>query len=243
MVNSYFWTRHWLHRLCPVLSLAGRCLLCGAASHSNIDICNPCRADLPWLEPGCSRCAVPLPDPDDHALCGQCLTQPPAFQRTEAGWRYQPPLAQLIAAYKYQHKLSYGRSLSLLMAGQLVTAYTGSAFPDLVTAVPLHWWRHLHRGFNQSEMIARLLAGTLQLPYLPLLQRTRPTTAQQTLDAEQRRRNLRHAFRCLTPLHGERIALVDDVMTTGATANELSQTLLKAGAGEVHIWCLARTPP
>lgn len=218
------------------------CLLCGGSADAPADFCDACRADLPWLPPGCQRCAIPLPDSDTSSLCGQCLTQPPSFTRTEACWLYQPPLANLIARYKYQRHLSYGRSLATLMANQLISAYREAPLPDLITAVPLHRWRRWRRGFNQSETIARQLAGELLLPYRNLLTRHRATTAQQSLDARQRQRNLRQAFHCGENLKGACIALVDDVMTTGATAEELSRTLLKAGAGEVHIWCLARTP-
>ncbi len=148
----------------------------------------------------------------------------------------------MIAAYKYRRRLSYGRSLALLMAEQLIHAYADGTLPELVTAVPLHRWRLIRRGFNQSELVARLLASELRLPYRALLQRTRATPAQQSLDARQRRSNLNRAFHCPAPLDGQCIALVDDVITTGATANEISRTLLAAGAGAVHVWCLARTP-
>ena len=230
-----------LRRLSTRPLMPGRCLFCSMPSADDIDICAPCRADLPWLEPGCRRCALPLPDPEESELCGRCLIDPPAFQRTEACWLYRPPLARAIATFKYHRNLGYGRSLGILMADRIASAYSHGAAADFITSVPLHLRRRLRRGFNQSEMIAQLLAGQLQLPYRPLLKRTRATPAQQTLDAEDRYHNLKNAFRS-KPLRGETVAVVDDVMTTGATADEVSRCLLAAGAGEVHIWCLARTP-
>lgn len=229
-------------RCLPLPVPPGRCLLCGSTCRSEVDICSPCQGDLPWLEPGCRRCAQPLPDPESRDLCGRCLVDPPHFSSAIACWSYRPPVSRVIAAYKYHRTLSYGRSLSLLMADQLASAYSYESPPDIVTDVPLHRWRYLRRGFNQSEAIARTLAAKLQLPYRPLLTRARATPAQQSLNAEQRRRNLRGAFRCREPLNGECVALVDDVITTGSTANEISRSLIAAGAREVHVWCLAKTP-
>lgn len=229
-------------RLISALSPPGHCLFCEAASPRDIDICRACRLDLPWLEPGCERCAQPLPDPESNDLCGRCLVQPPHFSRAHACWAYRPPLSRAIVRYKYHRTQSIGRSLSILAAEQIASAYLQDDLPDVITYVPLHWRRYLRRGFNQSEAVARTLAARLRIPLLPLLQRTRATPPQQSLDAEQRHRNLRGAFTCREQLDGHRVALVDDVITTGATANEISRLLLKAGAREVHLWCLAKTP-
>lgn len=216
------------------------CILCGEPSHNTTDLCRACEADLPWLEPGCQACARPLPGAEDELLCGQCLASPPPFHRTTACWQFRPPVSGVIADFKYRRQLAYGRSLSLAMAEQLAGAYFDSPLPDLVTAIPLHRWRYWRRGFNQSEAIARDLAGPLGLSYQPLLRRVRATPPQQTLNAEQRRRNLRGAFGCIKPLNGETVALVDDVVTTGSTVAEAARCLLKAGAGEVHVWALAK---
>ena len=228
--------------LLQALKSGQRCQLCGDHCSTGDDFCTPCRHDLPWLPPGCYRCAIPLPDPDETLLCGNCLSEPPHFHRTEAAWLYQPPLAKLIADYKYHRKFYYGRSLALLLAERLLSAYREEPLPDVITSVPLHWRRRLRRGFNQSELVALEVGKCLALQYQPLLKRIRTTAQQQGLDAQQRSRNLRGAFTCCGPLRGKRVALVDDVMTTGSTANEISRTLLKAGASEVHLWCLARTP-
>lgn len=227
-------------RLRPLVDISSCCIFCGEPSHNAIDLCRACEADLPWLEPGCQVCALPLPDAEDEAICGQCLATPPPFTRTTACWQFRPPVSGVIADFKYHRQLAYGRSLSLAMAEQLAGAYFDTDLPDLVTAIPLHRWRYLKRGFNQSEAIARDLAGALGLSYQPLLRRVRATPPQQTLKAEQRRRNLRGAFGCTTALNGETVALVDDVVTTGSTVAEAARCLLKAGAGEVHVWALAK---
>jgi ComF family protein len=114
----------------------------------------------------------------------------------------------------------------------------------MIAAVPLHWRRHWRRGFNQSELLAKLYARELNIRLFHGLKRSRYTRNQQSLNAVQRKQNLRKAFQLSgeTSIADQRIALVDDIMTTGATAREVSQTLLNAGAAEVHVWVLARTP-
>jgi ComF family protein len=217
------------------------CLLCGAPSRRPADICAPCQQELPLLGPHCQRCALPLANAIS-AQCGQCLKKAPDFQRLIAGWRYQGSAARLISQFKYQRQHSYGRVLADLLAEQILEAYEEQAMPDLLVATPMHWLRRLKRGFNHSEQLASHLSQRLGIPVYRDIRRVRNSKPQQTLNAELRRHNLKSVFRARQLLDGQRIAVVDDVVTTGATANELSRTLLKAGADEVHIWCLARTP-
>lgn len=222
------------------LVLPGTCLLCGAYSQRALDICRACEQELPALGPHCQTCALPLPTPARH--CGKCLRKPPRFSKTLAGWRYQGQTAQLISQFKYHHQHAYGRVLGELLARQIRSTYGHQPYPELIIPTPMHWWRQLRRGFNQSEQLARQLSLQLQIPLYRDIRRIRHSKAQQSLTARERQRNLRSAFRVGKALSGQCVALVDDVMTTGATANEISRMLLQAGAGEVHIWCLARTP-
>lgn len=216
------------------------CLFCGAHNRFQATICSDCYRDLPWLEPGCQRCARPLATSEDTPFCGQCLATPPPFSVSVCCWHYRPPVASAIAGFKYRRRRAHGRTLALAMHERLVSAYFEEPWPDRVTAIPLHWRRQFRRGFNQSEELAATVAGELGLRYRPLLQRVRATPPQQSLDARQRRRNLRGAFRCRERLDGLSIALVDDVITTGSTATEAAHTLLRAGAAAVHVWALAR---
>ena len=223
-----------------------RCLLClGNAAGIAECICTPCLNDLPWLGSACRQCALPLPE--ENMLCGQCQQNPPAFSQVIAPFRYGFPLDSLIPAFKYQHKLTYGRLMARLMLQAIVHHYEerNQALPDRVIPLPLHRARQAQRGYNQALGLARPIARQLAVPLdRRNLIRQRATTAQQGLDAQQRRVNLQGAFICRDPaaLEGRHIALVDDVVTTGTTVNEASRTLMAAGAASVSIWCIARTP-
>ncbi len=240
MVNSFFQLARPIFQALKDLSFTGRCILCSDIGQPGLDICAGCEESLPRLEHYCLHCSLPLSGPD-QTLCGQCQLIPPPFQRTVAAYLYHYPVAELISGFKYNRQLSYGKVLCLADLDRFVSANTDNK-PDIITPIPLHWRRQLKRGFNQSEHIATYLAKGMGIPMQPLLKRSQFTQPQQQLDARQRRQNLHGAFEATRDLDGQCIAVVDDVMTTGATAAEVSKVLLEAGAAEVHIWVLARTP-
>ncbi len=220
------------------------CSLCDEPSDTSIELCSACEAELPWLGAHCLICALPLPV---HGLvCGACLQRPPTFSRVEAAWRYTFPLDALITRFKHQAQWPLGRLLGELLSHHLQHAFSeGLAKPDVLLAVPLSSRRLRQRGFNQAQMLARWLGHSLQLPVTEhLLQRTQDTPAQQKLSAVERKRNLRQAFQLGDPqaVTGRHVALVDDVLTTGATAEAIARVLKKAGAARVDVYCLARTP-
>lgn len=220
------------------------CLLCDEPADSAHSLCVSCESELPWLGARCQICALPLP----HAglTCGGCLRRPPRFDRVEAPWRYAFPVDSLITRFKHQAKWPLGRLLGELLSHHLLHAFDeGLTRPDLLLPVPLAERRQRQRGFNQAALLARWLGEQLHLPLQHhWLQRVIDTPAQQQLDAATRKRNLRRAF-ALAPasaVSGLHLALVDDVLTTGATAESLARLLKKAGAARVDIYCLARTP-
>lgn len=235
MVNRFF--SHWTFWLLP-----GHCLLCAEDSQRPIDLCLHCEQSLPWLGHHCQRCAYPLAEP--QTLCGQCQQQLPSFSRTVAAWSYRHPVDQLISQFKYRRQYSHGRVLGQLFAGVIQEHYRHQALPTLIVPTPLHWRRRFTRGFNQCEQLSLQLSKTLDVPLFHGLRRIRYGPPQQGLTAESRHSNLYQAFKVKPSkqLQGATIALVDDVMTTGATAQTISRALLEAGAAEVHVWCLARTP-
>jgi ComF family protein len=213
------------------------CLLCGATSGTG-QLCGACDADLPWHSlPQCPQCAIPTPD---GQVCGACLKHPPAFDRTRAALVYAFPLDRLIPRLKYNGQLAIAPALGECLA-QAVASGPG---PDCLIPMPLHARRIRERGFNHATEIAREVAKRLSIPLdARSCQRIRDTPPQMGLKHDARRRNVRGAFVCTGDVRGRRIALVDDVMTTGTSLDELAKTLKQAGALEVETWVVARTPP
>jgi ComF family protein len=219
-------------------------MLCDQRGEYPRPICSPCEADLPWLQAACRICALPMPA--TGLICGECQKQRPYFDQVQTPWRYAFPMDALITRFKHHAKWPLGRLLGVLLSHHLQNAFAnGLPRPDLLLPVPLGKQRLRQRGFNQAGMLADWLHQHLQLPVnAGLLRRERETDAQQELDAAARQRNLRNAFALSEPtlVKGKHLALVDDVLTTGATANSLARLLKRAGATRVDVYCLARTP-
>jgi len=212
--------------------------------------CAPCWAKIQRVShPLCTVCGRPFPDAsgDDH-VCGGCLERAPRFAAARA-WACYPreeqaehPLRQVVQKYKYGRKVSLGKPLGRLLA-RGCGEYLSEVCADLIVPVPLHHKRLRWRGFNQSLLLARQVSRFYGVPVDPFaLQRRKETTAQTQLPEADRRRNVRGAF-ALHPGKSVKdltILLVDDVYTSGATVNECSRTLKRAGAKEVYVLTLAR---
>ncbi|MEX0730313.1 MAG: ComF family protein [Aquisalimonadaceae bacterium] len=212
------------------------CCACGDPGLGRYDICAGCYRDLPRLVHGCRLCAEPLFGPE--LICGRCQKHPPAFDRVIAPYIYAPPIDSLIHAFKYAAQLSGGRLLGALLARHLRQRGTTA---DLLLPIPLHPARLRRRGFNQAMELTRCLGPTLDIPTdHRRLRRTRSTGTQSALSREARRRNMRNAFAFRGRLDGLTVALVDDVLTTGSTADAAARTLRRAGAARIEIWAVAR---
>lgn len=211
------------------------CLLCGAHSHGT-PLCAGCQADLPRLPARrCPACALPTAD---GARCGACLKRPPQFQACRAVYRYAFPVDTLVQRLKYAAALP----LADFFAGQLAAEVLAFPLPDLILPMPLHPARLGERGFNQAVEIGRALSRRLDVPlHAEGGRRLRDTPSQAGLDLKARRRNLRGAFACATDLQGRRVALLDDVFTSGTSLNELAKAARRAGAAKVEAWVVART--
>ena len=173
-------------------------------------------------------------------MCGACLKHPPAFDRTHAALAYAFPLDRMIPRLKYHGRLA----LAPVLGACLAEAAAQASRPDRLIPMPLHPARIRERGFNHATEIAQTVASQLGLPLdLDSCRRTRDTPPQRGLKHDARRRNVRGAFVCSNDVEGQRIALVDDVMTTGTSLDELAATLKRAGAREVSCWVVARTLP
>lgn len=217
------------------------CALCGAPAEADIDLCRACRDELPHNHNGCRRCALPLPAAAERSICGNCRDQPPPFERCLSPLLYRPPLDRLIAGLKFHGQLRYGRLLGELLADYLQRARPPA--PQLIIPVPLHPSRLRQRGYNQALEIARPLSCRLRIPLAyRICARQRATPAQAELEKDQRQRNIRGAFVSSAAIHARHVALVDDVLTTGATAGELARLLKSKGVERVELWAVARTP-
>ena len=229
----------------------GFCLLCGTHSERSKDLCLDCENDLPVNQLCCPRCAIPLIHTlltntllplNNSQLCGQCISESPPFDQCLAPLRYEFPINLLVSRFKYRGKFCNGVLLADILLNQILSTQS-SEDPDLIVPVPLHWQRQFVRGFNQSHWLAKYLGHHLNIPVNDqLLKRCRKTSSQKGLKRKQRQKNLKGAFQVNGDITGKRIALVDDVVTTGSTVTEISKLLKKAGAMRIEIWSLARTP-
>ena len=222
-----------IRRKLASILFGGSCFLCRGAARDVL--CGECEAELPWLdEPVCPRCALASPG---GALCGRCLAEPPHFDATLAALWYRFPADVLVQALKFRAELALAGVLASLLSRKISWEKV-----DFVVPVPLSPRRLAGRGYNQAAEIARRL-GRDRLE-LELCRRTREGPPQVELPFAERQRNVRGAFAVSgRSLRGASIAVVDDVMTTGATLDEIARTLKAAGAARVVNWVLARTPP
>ncbi|MDD3650258.1 ComF family protein, partial [Immundisolibacter sp.] len=193
------------------------CTLCGAPGADRLALCHGCHADLPWLGNACGRCAQPLPV---SGVCGRCLRHPPAQDAAHAAFVYAPPLDRLVQGLKFGRRLGLARLTGALLAQ--AAAERAWPRPQLLIPVPLHDSRLRQRGYDQALVLGREVGRRLGLPVdWRSCRRLRATAPQSGLDRAARRRNVRGAFAVVQPPGVDHVAVLDDVMTTGATAGTL----------------------
>jgi ComF family protein len=209
------------------------CVLCGGRSGGDF-FCAGCAADLPRPDGACPQCAGPSPGGE---RCGACLTQSPPFDATVAVWRYEFPVDRLVQALKYGQRLALADGF-----GEALAARVGARRVDAIVPMPLARRRLAERGFNQALEIGRHVARRTGIGLEPqLVERVRETAPQTDLPHDARAANVRGAFACVGDVAARTLAVVDDVMTTGASLEELARTLKRAGASRVENWVVART--
>lgn len=209
------------------------CLLCAAPALRR-PLCEACHRRLPRLTTlRCPQCALPTTQGE---LCGGCLAHPPAYDSVTAAYAYGWPLSTVIQQFKYAGNLA----LTRLLAEAMLDAAPPEV--DLLIPMPLAPARLRERGFNQALELARVASRLSKTPVAAAAcRRVRDSAPQAMLPWHERAKNIRGAFVYAADLSGLRVAVVDDVLTTGATLNEIARTLRKAGAAEVHGWMVART--
>ncbi|MFP5307328.1 MAG: ComF family protein [Gammaproteobacteria bacterium] len=223
----------------PILDavLPPRCRSCAEVLDVGM-VCAPCTAAMPWNADACGRCALPLPA---AGTCPRCLARAPRFDAAWAAFRLEPPIQQFVHRLKYHADFALAALLGELMATRLRAG--APPLPQLLVPVPLHPRRLMQRGYNQALELARAVGTRCGIPLaMQATRRVRATDDQIGQSAAARRRNMRRAFVVEQDLSGLHIALVDDVMTTGATLDELARVCRAAGAARIEAWAVARTP-
>ncbi len=220
--------------------LAQPCLLCEDTSHATAGgLCGDCFADLPALQGCCRACGTPMITP---GLCGQCSLDPPPFDTCLSAYRYRYPVDIMIKKIKYQCRFDMLRPLCSELISSIRTKR--SSPPECIVPVPMHRDKLRARGFNQAIELGKIIGRALNIPLdLRLLRRMRSTQEQHGLNPSERRGNVRGAFSLAQAPVYKSIALIDDVVTTGATVTEIASLLKKGGVEMIAIWSLARATP
>lgn len=214
-----------------------RCVFCGVRQNEQF-ICAPCALLLPWNKVFCECCGQPLPAEQPEGVnCAQCQLSPPPYVKARAVTTYAYPLDRALKALKFRRQLWYAPAMAELLLPAVQREFSTC---DALLPVPLHRWRQARRGFNQATEICRPLAKLAGLRIVTDVQRVKATQPQSGLSATERKRNLQHAFALPALLTCRRPLVVDDVITTGATAGQLANMLLRAGAESVHVLAVAR---
>ena len=234
MIYNWLKNNQWL-KIDQILKQ--NCLLCTGLEANEYGLCEACLQALPYApSTSCPQCGLS----SNGLLCGSCLNSPPDFDATHSVFLYSFPIDAMMQRYKYGDALHISRTF-----GQLLADKININSIDLIIPMPMHPARLKERGFNQALEIAKALVnlwGKEKLDYKSAI-RQKLTPPQASLPFKERVKNIKGAFAVSGNLAGKRVAIVDDVMTTGASLNELAKTLKKASASHVECWVLARTLP
>lgn len=214
------------------------CVLCHHYHREKFAVCQTCTNFLIRIKHGCRTCRLPLHD-ERAQQCGYCIKKKPAYDRLLTAYSFEEPLRTLLHEFKYREALY----LRTFMVQLMLDAKPEENYkPDCLVPIPMHPKRLRERGFNQAAELTRVLAKRLNIPFnLTLCEKKINTTAQVNLSGKHRNRNLQKAFIAKT-CNYQHVTLVDDLLTTGSTANAMALALKKQGVARVDVWCMARTP-
>lgn len=237
-----------------------RCILCRKTMHGQsvneptinerIEICSDCFKVLPRNDFFCMRCALPLADDvSGNVICGRCIQETPAYDYAYSPFRYEDDIINLVHQLKFGEKITYARTLGEILLNTLQEKLKADgelnikSRPDCLLPVPLHNTRMRQRGYNQSIEIVRVIAKKLNIPieYNAVI-RQRSTSAQTGLNVAQRKNNIKGAFSLVSEIKEKHVLIIDDVMTTGSTVNELAKLLKKNKVECVGVLSIARAP-
>lgn len=238
--NIYGLVDKWLKFTHSIINDAGLCFLCGDTLQlSDHSLCTFCRQDLPIIRNACLMCGIPMPAGE---LCAHCIQErKPVINHTYCPFRYAYPVSKLIQDMKFHSRLDLVSFFAQYLAENFLQKITER--PQCLIPIPLHSSRLRVRGYNQSLELAKHLSQILNIPVdNKSFVRTRKTRIQSELLAKQRKRNIKGAFaknRTVLPTYNH-IAIIDDVVTTGATVDEMARLIKKFGVERVDVWACAR---
>jgi ComF family protein len=216
------------------------CFLCESNTENQHGLCQHCYQRLPRINKACQCCGLPIAEQAESIICAQCIKTPPQYQRSFIPMQYTFPIDKMIQQLKFQKHLNHLPLFSTLLVEYIEHHHTES-LPEFLIPVPLHPSRIRQRGFNQAAEICKKLAYHFNIKWLKTdVSRTRKTLTQSEMDASQRRKNMRHAFHANKLSNINHVAIIDDVVTTGSTANSLATTLQQAGITKIEVWAIAR---
>lgn len=226
-----------------------RCVLClshlRSEQNNKLELCADCQSDLTQIKHACYQCGIPLHNTGENQLCGQCLQKKPYFDQVISLYHYQQPMIWLIQQMKFNNKLLFARLLSQLMLKHLIGFQAKKKFsiPDAIIPVPLHHKRQFQRRFNQAEELSRLVANKFNCRLdTQFIERSLNNAQQSGLNARQRKKNVKGIFKINNKKQYsyKHVTVVDDVMSTGSTVNEVARILKQAGIERVDVWILSR---
>ena len=220
------------------------CLVCRGPTSFSQSVCHYCLESCPVLEQPCMLCAIPVL-PEHQKICSRCLTTPPPYSQSHCAFAYSYPVNHIINRIKYSNQISLLKPVTRPLTKILLERYQQQPWPEAIIPVPLHNKRLRERGYDQALLLAKMIKQQIRKTGVSLdsrlVKRTRFTSPQQGLNAKERLKNIRGAFQLVSPAIYKHVALVDDVVTTGATVSEIARLLIKEGVTQVDIWSLART--
>lgn len=218
------------------------CIICHFPADTELDICSVCLQALPWSTNTCYQCGALLASNYEAIRCNDCMVIPPKFARFCALFNYEFPINNFITKIKFHYKLAYANLLGQLLLRRYQQWYQDSKIPTVILPVPLAAARLKQRGFNQVVEILRPLAKATKLIILTDgCYRVKNTKPQTKMTLQNRRRNLRQAFKVSKAIPYEHVIIMDDVYTTGSTVNAMSEVLYHAGVQQIDVWCICRT--
>ncbi len=226
-----------------------RCILCSQTVDSSVEnkaveLCLRCYNKQPFNNTCCIQCALPLADKSTNILCGRCIQKQPDYDYAHSVFRYEEDIIRLVHQLKFSEKITYASSIGEMLLSAYDSANSlKTEAPDCLLPVPLHPARLRQRGFNQSIEIARILSKKRGIPIEHRsIVRQRSTTSQTGLNAKQRQTNIKGAFELVSKMTYRHVLIIDDVVTTGSTVNELASVLKKNNIERVGVLSIARAP-